>query len=131
MPNTVKNQDPSFSIVIAKGTGDMLNTGLSMKEKEKMKTLFYIFLFSCVLMIIAAAAPVHASKVRTVEGIVQNITGNSIQVRGKYYDITGTVLKDPSGKDLKKTALNTGKKVEIFFQEDRITSILIYEDMVE
>ena len=82
-------------------------------------------------LIFTITTPVHASKVRTIEGIIQNVTDNSIQVRGRDYNISGIPLIDPSGKHLKKASLTTGKKVEIFFQEDRILSILIYDDMVE
>jgi hypothetical protein len=80
---------------------------------------------------ISKSQSLTVSQVRTVEGIIQNVTDNSIQVRGKYYNIPAIPLKDPSGKNLNKTSLTTGKKVEIFFQEDRILSILIYDDMVE
>ncbi len=96
-----------------------------------MRRSIFIFLLIWFSLIITITAPVHASKVRTIEGIIQNVTDNSIQVRGKNYNISGIPLIDPSGKNLKKASLTTGKKVEIFFQEDRISSILIYDDMVE
>lgn len=75
--------------------------------------------------------PVHSAQVKTVEGIIQSIAGDSIQVRGNYYDIKGVSLKDPSDNKLDKRSLMTGKKVEIFFQDNRIISILIYDYMVE
>ncbi|RJQ22241.1 MAG: hypothetical protein C4560_02665 [Nitrospiraceae bacterium] len=90
-----------------------------------------IFLLICLSMIITFMVPAHAAKVSTVEGIIQRVTNDSIQVRGKYYGISGIPLINPSGEHLKKTSLTSGKKVEIFFQEGKITSILIYEDMVE
>jgi len=71
------------------------------------------------------------SQVRTVEGIIQNVTNDSIEVRNKYYSIPGVPLLNPSGENLKKSSLQAGKRVEIFFQEGRITSILIYEDMLQ
>jgi hypothetical protein len=104
-------------------------------------------------MMIADTAPAHAShlrtnkkitrpdistrqrlsdsQIRTVEGIVQSASEDSIQVRGKYYSISGIPLINSSGEHLKKSSLSIGKKVEIFFQEGSITSILIYDDMVE
>lgn len=71
------------------------------------------------------------TEVRTVEGIVQNVTDDSIQVRGKYYSTSGVLLIDPSGEHLKQSSLSSGKKVEIFFEKGNITSILIYDDMLE
>ena len=114
-----------------------------------MRQSIYFILLIWVSLIITITAPVHVSQarttgkgispyqrptnsqVRTIEGIIQNVTDNSIQVRGKNYNISGIPLIDPSGKNLKKASLSTGKKVEIFFQEDRILSILINDDMVE
>jgi len=118
-----------------------------------MRQTIFILLLIGLSIIITVSAPVHGSQartnkkvtghdtsmkkrftdpqVRTVEGIVQDVTNDSIQVRGKYYSISGVRLINPSGEHLKKSALRSGKKVEIFFQEDNIISILIYEDMVE
>lgn len=75
--------------------------------------------------------PFNNSPVRTVEGIVQNVSNDLIQVRGQYYSISGIKLINPSGENLNKSSLSAGKKVEIFFQDGKITSILIYDDMVE
>jgi hypothetical protein len=71
------------------------------------------------------------SPVRTVEGLIQSVSNDSIQVRGQYYSIAGIKLINPSGENLNKSSLSAGKKVEIFFQEGKITSILIYDDMLE
>ena len=128
------------------------NTEITLKELEMRQSIIVLLLiwFSITITI---TAPVHASQVktnkkitgthtsmkrhltdsqvRTVEGIIQNVTADSIQVRGIYYEISGIPLINPSGKDLKKESLTTGKKVEIFFQDDKILSIFIYDDMVE
>jgi hypothetical protein len=75
--------------------------------------------------------PFTNSPVRTVEGIIQNVSIDSIQVRGQYYSIAGIKLINSSGENLNKSSLSAGEKVEIFFQEGKITSILIYDDMLE
>lgn len=128
------------------------NTGIVLKELE-MRQSIIVLLLIWFLLFFTITAPVHASQdrtnkkttgthvskkqhptdsqVSTIEGIIQNVTGDSIQVRGRYYEISGIPLIDPSGKDLKQASLTTGKKVAIFFQKDKITSILIYDDMVE
>ncbi|MBI5408375.1 MAG: hypothetical protein HZA14_03310 [Nitrospirae bacterium] len=118
-----------------------------------MKQAICLLLLICLSMVFTITAPAHSSEartgkgtkspdatmqqrlttsqVRTVEGIIQHVTDDAIQVRGKYYNVLGTPLKNPSGESLKKEFLTIGKKVEIFFQEDRITLILIYDDMAE
>jgi hypothetical protein len=118
-----------------------------------MRQSIFVLILIGLLVIISGAEPVYSSQattngritrpdvsmkrrfaepqVRTVEGIVQDVTNDSIQVRGKYYSISGVLLIDPSGEHLKQSSLSSGKKVEIFFQNGNITSILIYDDMVE
>jgi hypothetical protein len=59
------------------------------------------------------------------------VSKDSIKVRGKYYNISDTPLKNASGKNISKDQLRVGKKVEIFFLDNRITTVLIHEYMVE
>ena len=122
-------------------------------KEQKMKRSTYMSMLFCIIMICAISAPSYAahgvttrngvkpyvstrqglsnSQVKTVEGIIQNVTNDSIEVRNKYYSISGIPLLNPSGKYLKNSSLQAGKRVEIFFQDGRITSILIYDDMLQ
>ncbi|OIP60650.1 MAG: hypothetical protein AUK38_02765 [Nitrospirae bacterium CG2_30_41_42] len=97
-----------------------------MKTKGFALIVLPVFVFAILIVSFC-----YASKVRVVEGLIQDITYDSIEVRGKYYNISGVPLKDASGRNLSKAYLKTGKKVEIFFQDGKITSILIHEYMVE
>lgn len=73
----------------------------------------------------------YAERVRTVEGLIEDVSNDSIKVRGRYYNISDAPLKNASGKNVSKYLLKVGKKVEIFFHNDRIKTVLIHEDMVE
>ncbi|MEK6775547.1 MAG: hypothetical protein AABY87_01540 [bacterium] len=73
----------------------------------------------------------YAEKVTVVEGLIENVTEHSIKVRGSNYETQGVSLLNSSGETLSNDSLRRGKKVEIFFQDKKITSIIIYEDMVE
>jgi hypothetical protein len=94
--------------------------------KKKCIT-FIVLLF----YFLALASLCYAEKVRTVEGLIEDVSNDSIKVRGKYYNISDTPLKNASGKNISKDRLRAGKKVEIFFLNDRIKTVLIHEDMVE
>lgn len=88
---------------------------------------FIVFLF----YFLALASLCYAEKVRTVEGLIEEVSKDSIKVRGKYYNISDTPLKDASGKNISKDQLRVGKRVEIFFHNDRITSVVIHGYLVD
>jgi len=94
--------------------------------KKKCIT-FIVLLF----YFLALASLCYAEKVRTVEGLIEDVSNDSIKVRGKYYNISDTPLKDASGKTVSKDQLRVGKKVEIFFHNDRITSVVIHGYLVD
>lgn len=99
-----------------------------MPTNIKKKCITFIVLLFYFLTL---ASLCYAEKVRTVEGLIEEVSKDSIKVRGKYYNISDAPLKNASGKTVSKDQLKVGKKVEIFFLNDRIKTILIYEDMVE
>ncbi len=91
----------------------------------------FIFLFVAGMGLPILAGSAGKTVITTVEGIIENIPDDTIVVRDKRYTITGVRLLKASGKDAKKDELKRGKKVEIFFQNKQISSILIYGDVKE
>ena len=113
-----------------------MNKSIVSKNYGKKQSLIIfivlsVFLFYGVTTIFTLSRSFAADKVRMVEGLIEDVTPNSIKVRGAYYNITGVPLRNASDKILTWNDLKIGKKVGIFFKNNRITSILIYEDMVE
>lgn len=70
-------------------------------------------------------------RVTTVRGLIERVSDDSIVVNDKRYTITGIPLVKASGELAKKDELRTGVKVEIFFKDKTMHSILIYENAVE
>ncbi|MDP3259307.1 MAG: hypothetical protein Q8M34_01790 [Thermodesulfovibrionales bacterium] len=99
--------------------------------KKQGRIIFIVFLFCILATIFTLSQSFAADKVRMVEGLIEDVTPNSIKVRGAYYDITGAPLRNASDKTLTRNDLKIGKKVGIFFKNNRITTVLIYEDMIE
>jgi hypothetical protein len=103
-----------------------------MKRISKMVFILALFLF--VLGTGSSTLSPAAEKkeaISTVEGLIENVPGDTIVVRNNRYTITGVPLVKPSGKAASIGDLRRGKKVEIFFQNRAISSILIHNDVVE
>jgi hypothetical protein len=95
-----------------------------------------VFILSLILFVLGMGSPIltlsaEKAAISTVEGLIENVPGDSIVVRSRRYTITGVPLVKPSGEAAKFGDLRRGKKVEIFFQNRTISSILIYNDVVE
>jgi hypothetical protein len=72
----------------------------------------------------------YGKDIKTAEGLIESVSGDSIKVRGSYYDITGVPLENATGKKVQKDQLKVGRKVEIFFQNNSIKTILVYPERI-
>jgi len=99
--------------------------------KKQSLIIFIVFLFCILATFFILSQSFAADKVRMIEGLIEDVTPNSTKVRGAYYDITGAPLLNASDKVLTRNDLKIGKKVGIFFKNNRITSVVIHEDMIE
>ena len=88
-----------------------------------------ILIISALMIFFSLSGPyIYARDITTVEGLIESATGDSIKVRSRYYDFSGIPLEDASGKKMQKDQLKVGRKVEIFFENNRIKTILIYPE---
>lgn len=94
----------------------------------KTKYIAAVLLLICFVMI---AANGYTGEVRIVQGSIENVRGNSIEVHGKYYDISGVPLLNSSGQEATKDLLQAGKIAEISLEDGKIIRVLIYDYMVE
>jgi len=104
------------------------------KEVQKMynkKKKVGIVLIVMLVYVFMSVSFCYAEKVRVIEGVLQDVIHGSIKVKGNYYDISGVPLLDASGKEAAKDLLKPGKKVEIFFKDDRITKVVIHGYLVD
>ena len=87
-------------------------------------------LVAVVLITFISLSVSHAyeREIRTVEGLIESVSGDSIRVRGSYYHFNDVPLIDPSGKHIPKSQMKVGRKVEIFLQKKGVGTILIYPE---
>jgi hypothetical protein len=72
-----------------------------------------------------------AGDVRVVKGIVGSVSGNFIYLNGKSIDLTGIPVQNASGKDLSVADIAPGKMVGLFYRRGTLSTVLVYEPMVE
>ena len=87
-----------------------------------------VFLAVCFLV---SAHPGVAGNVKVVQGIVGSVSGNLIYMNGMSFDLTGIPVRNASGKELSIEDIAPGKKVELFYRRGRVSSVLVYEPMME
>lgn len=99
---------------------------MSFDKTKKCVSLIVLFIY-----VFTFVSYCYAERVTTVEGLIEEIKNDSIKVRGKYYNIAGVPLMNPSGENVSKDELKIGEKVEIFFYNGKVTNIVVHEYMVE
>ena len=72
-----------------------------------------------------------ADHMRVVTGIVERVSGNSISIHGKSYDLKGIPAVHPSGTRLAVSDIARGMKVDLYFRNQQINSVVVYDPMVE
>ncbi len=68
---------------------------------------------------------------KAVTGTVEDVSGNSITVHGTSYNLEGGRVLNPSGKGLPVSEIVRGKKVDLYFRNGHIHSVVVYDSMVE
>ncbi|MBE0425177.1 MAG: hypothetical protein IBX72_00830 [Nitrospirae bacterium] len=97
-----------------------------MRSKVLIVMFLSIFVFTGMFV-----SHSYAEKLRIVEGLIENVTDDSVRVRGRDYSIAGVSIKNASDATLTKAWLKTGKRVELFLRNNKLTTILVYEEMVQ
>lgn len=92
----------------------------------KIRCLILIFIL---ISSFALSAVSFAEEDRIVSGTIESVKGSSISVGGSSYNISGVPLLNPSGNKLSTSQLTEGKRVEIFFKNNNITSVVVYENI--
>lgn len=83
----------------------------------------------CGMLVTGVPFLVHgATKVTMIDGYIEKVSDDSIVVDFKRYYLAGAVLLNIKNEPVDKTELRVGRKVEIFFHDRRIDSILIYPE---
>jgi len=94
-----------------------------------MRTKYFILSLLLICSFVTVSYS-YAKEVRVVEGFIERESGDSILVAGQYYSLSGVSLENPSGENVSKSDYKTGKKVKIFSENGRVTTILLIDESI-
>lgn len=95
---------------------------------RKIRMYALVFIAACFLV---STPPAAAGNLKIVKGIVGTVTGNLIYLNGKSIDLTGIPVRNASGKELSTADIMPGRKVGLYYRGGRVSSVLVFEPMVE
>ena len=84
----------------------------------------YILFFIVALNISNSTAAIKTPP-KVVIGVVEDITSTSIEVKGKYYNISGATFYYIRGGKVSRDLLKRGNQVEIIIEDGKATRVLI------
>lgn len=88
-------------------------------------TLSYILFFFIVALNVSSSTAAIKTPPKVVIGVVEDITSSSIEVKGKYYDISGATFFNMRGGKVSRDLLKRGNQVEIIIEDGKVTRVLI------
>lgn len=107
------------------------------EKEEGMACRGRIALPAAVLLLVIGSIAIFprvgqtAGQMRSVTGIVEEVSGNSISIQGKSHNLEGVPVVNPSGRRLAVSEIVRGKKVDLYFRNGQIASVVVYDSMVE
>lgn len=93
-----------------------------MQRKYLLTILLLVLSFAFVMN-------VYAKGDTLISGTIEEVKGNTITVSGSSYSIYLVPILDPSGNKVSVNQLAEGKRVDIFFKNNHITSVVVYENI--
>lgn len=91
-----------------------------------MKIRYIILSFMLAFSFMLSTAS-YAKNVKVVSGVIESASGNSIIVNGNSYNLSGIPILNTDGRELSTSELKEGKTVDIFFRNNSVSSIVVYE----
>ncbi|MBM4145018.1 MAG: hypothetical protein FJ240_01910 [Nitrospira sp.] len=88
-----------------------------------------LILILSVFFAVPLQAILNASEIKhaphMVMGTIEEVTYSSLRIDGKYYDISHAVILSVRGIQLTKDQLRAGGEVEIWFDGNEATSVIV------
>lgn len=81
--------------------------------------LFFFVLFSL-------PSTGHSSDLTVIGGIVERVSGSDISLAAGTYNIGQARVRKPSGEEVHPSEIARGIKVDLFIQNGRVATVIVY-----
>lgn len=98
------------------------------RMKYRVTAYAIVLLLSCFMI---AGDVCLAGDLAIVRGIVGSVSGTRVSLNGRSYDLAGIPLQNASGKERSIEDIRPGRKVALFHRRGVLTSVLVYDPMME
>lgn len=95
-----------------------------MRYRWFLGRTFITIVFLLFLLLTAQAGQVRTPPI-SIEGVIQNVTYSSIEVNGKYYDISHALILTTHGGRATSDMLTRGRTVEITIEDGVVTKVRV------
>ena len=98
-----------------------------MNKVDKMRTgIALILLLGCLLLTVSSGyAAEKGLAPRVVVGYIEDVSGSTVKVNGRYWDISGAPLYFKNGARVTRELLQKGNAVEIIYEHGKSTRVTI------
>lgn len=92
------------------------------------KTKTYIALIALLIYVFAFVLYCYAGEFRMVQGLIESVTDDTIEVNGTHYNISNVPIKNFAEKRVSKDQLKIGRIITIYFLNNYINAVIIYDE---
>lgn len=106
----------------------------SKSRKKRCQSVAAALLPLAILLVAIAGLPdtAVASRLPSIEGIVESASGTHVAVRGNTYDIGHATVRSTSGISVSLSEVARGRKVKLYLSKGKVTAVVVYPaDMIE
>lgn len=95
----------------------------------KAKGITLVILLAFIFTALSIGSFSYAGKVKVIEGLIEDITEDSVRVNGMYYYIKGVPIKNSKEKKVSKDWLKIGRLIQLFYEDNILKDIIVYDEL--
>jgi len=100
----------------------------SIPESKRFYSFIGLIIPAAIILVVLIAMPSTglSSDLTVVGGIVERVSRSEITLVTGTYDIGQARIRRPSGEDVNPSEIARGRKVDLFIQNGRVATVIVY-----